>query len=75
MLVATDRPIGFWEIASGSRTQDYPFTIIELHIKPNGEGEGKISLATRVMASGNTIVLENYDAQPVLLTDVKEDSR
>jgi hypothetical protein len=38
-----------------------------------GEGEGKLTLATRVSASldGRYVELENYAAQPVQLTDVK----
>ena len=60
----------FWERTSGARSLDYPFTVIELHIKPNGTGEGKLSIATKVVAKGNTIELENYAYQPVLLQNV-----
>ncbi len=48
IVVATDRPIGNWEAFNQPRTIDYPFTVIELHIKANGEGEGKMTYATKL---------------------------
>jgi hypothetical protein len=71
--LATDRYISHWEAVYRPRTIDYPFTVIELRIGPNGEGEGKMSLATKITADRNTIVLENYSAQPVLLNKVKKE--
>jgi hypothetical protein len=74
--LATDRYIAFWEAANRPRTIDYPFTLIELHISPDGTGEGKMSLATKVEydKKNNTIVLENYKSQPVLLNNVRRES-
>jgi hypothetical protein len=73
VVLATDRRIGFWEAANQPRSIDYPFTIIELRLNRDGEGEGKMSLATKIMAdpNTNTVVLENYDIQPVLLQAVR----
>lgn len=73
VILATDRPIGFWEAANQPRTIDYPFTVIELHLNGNGEGEGKLSVATKVIGNKdtNTVILENYDIQPVLLQSVR----
>ena len=47
--------------------------MIELHLSKAGEGEGKMSLATRITADrhGDRVVLENYAAQPVLLQNVR----
>jgi hypothetical protein len=73
VILATDRYIGFWEAANRPRTIDYPFTVIELHIGPNGEGEGKMSLFTKIMVDkkSNTVILEDYGTQPVLLQGVR----
>jgi hypothetical protein len=73
VVLATDRRIGFWEAANQPRSIDYPFTIIELRLNKDGEGEGKISLATKIIPdkNSNTVVLENYETQPVLLQSVK----
>jgi hypothetical protein len=75
IVLATDRYVRFWEAARGSRTLDYPFTIIELRFDGDGRGEGKMSLATKVTADkkNNTIELENWGTQPVLLKDVKRE--
>ena len=73
ITVITDRYIGFWEAFYRPRTIDYPFTVIELRLNKAGEGEGKMSLATRITADrhGDRVVLENYAAQPVLLQSVR----
>lgn len=73
VVIATDRYITFWEAANRPRSIEYPFTFIELHVGPNGQGEGKMSLATKVIADRDTktIVLENYSTQPVLLESVR----
>jgi hypothetical protein len=75
VVLATDRRIGFWEAANQPRSIDYPFTVIELRMNRDGVGEGKMSLATKIMAdkNTNTVVLENYDIQPVLLQSVRRE--
>jgi hypothetical protein len=75
IVIATDRPIGFWEAREQPRSAQYPFTVIELRIKPDGKGEGKLSIATKVVPVGNTIYLEDYGTQPVMLTNVQARKR
>jgi len=75
VVVATDRPLGFREQSDQLPSVDYPFTVVELRLNAEGEGEGKLSVAAKIVAdkeSGN-IVLENYGAQPVLLQAVKRE--
>ena len=75
VVLATDRRIGFWEASNQPRSIDYPFTIVELHLNNDGEGEGKLSLATKVTIdkTHTAITLENYSTQPVLLQSVKRE--
>jgi hypothetical protein len=75
IVLATDRFVRFWEVARGARTTDYPFTIIELRLNGDGRGEGKMSIATKVIADKkkNEVVLENWGTQPVLLKDVRRE--
>ena len=75
VVLVTDRRIGFWEAANRPRSIDYPFTVIELRLNRDGEGEGKMSVATKIIADKehNIVTLENYDIQPVLLTSVKRE--
>jgi hypothetical protein len=75
VVIATDRPIAFWEAREQPRSRDYPFTMIELRLKPNGKGEGKLSIATKIVPVGKTIYLEDYGTQPVLLTNVQARKR
>jgi hypothetical protein len=72
VTLVTDRRISFREAARQSRTLDYPFTVIELHLNRDGEGEGKMSLATKIIPDkeANTITLENWGTQPVMLRAV-----
>jgi hypothetical protein len=76
VVLATDRPIGFFESANQPRSINYPFTIIEMQLNRDGEGDGRMSLATKVILDEkkNTITLENFELQPVLLTHVKRTS-
>lgn len=73
IAIMTDRYINFWEAANRPRTIDYPFTVIELRMNKDGEGEGKLSLYTKITGDkrNNTLVLENYGAQPVMLNSVR----
>ena len=77
VVVATDRPIAFWEAANQTRSMDYPFTVIELHLNKDGEGEGKMSVATKIIADkeNKIVTLENYAQTPVLLQGVKREKQ
>jgi hypothetical protein len=77
IILATDRPIGFWEASTKPQLSDYPFTVIEMRIKPNGEGEGKLSVATKITADPDehTLMLENYTISPITLSSVKRDKK
>jgi hypothetical protein len=71
VVLATDRPMSFWETANQPRSADYPFTVIELHLK-DGQGEGTLSFATKIIPNKaqNLVVLENFDQQRTRLTQV-----
>ena len=73
IVIATDRPIGLWEAVNRPRTIDYPFTLIEMRLDNKGNGEGKLSLATKIVYDKrrNTVVLENYSSAPVMLTKIR----
>jgi hypothetical protein len=71
VVLATDRPISFWEARNQPRTMDYPFTVIQMEIDRNGEGKGTLSYATKIIARGNTIELEHFATSPVMLTQIE----
>jgi hypothetical protein len=71
IVLATDRPISFWEARNQPRTIDYPFTVIQMNINRDGEGTGTLSFATKIQPRGNTIELENFASAPVMLTKIE----
>ncbi len=71
IVIATDRPIGFWEAANNSRTLDYPFTVIQMQMGADGKGKGTMSYATRIRARGNVIELENFSTARIMLNDIE----
>jgi hypothetical protein len=76
IILATDRQLGdrdnSWQPASG-KASDSGFSVIELRLNANHEGEGKASVSGKVTvdSSANTISLDGYAALPVLLRNVK----
>jgi len=70
IVIATDRPIGFWEAYDQPRTINYPFTIVQMQIGADGRGTGTLSEFTKVIAYENNIFLENFANAPVMLTEI-----
>ena len=71
VVLATDRPIGFWEAANRPRTIDYPFTVIQMELDREGHGKGTLSYATKITARGDVIELENFATSPAMLTEIR----
>jgi hypothetical protein len=76
IFIATDRRMNFREVNARARTMDYPFTLIELKLDKNDEGDGRASVATKITwnKKKNTLELENFSSQPVMLKNVKKQS-
>jgi hypothetical protein len=75
VVLITDRRIGFWEAANQPRSIDYPFTFIDIRLNRDGQGEGKMSLATKVIydKKDNMISLEDFQNSPVLLNNIRRE--
>ncbi len=77
IVLITQRRLGavndLWKPA-GAEAPPYDFSVIELRIKANGEGEGKTSLNGKVSPDTalNMVALENYDDLPVVLSRVRK---
>jgi len=72
IVIGTDKPVSFGAAASDSRAMDYPFTLIEMRMKPNEKGEGKMLAATSITTKNGRMELENYGQEPVRLTEITE---
>lgn len=75
LVIATDKPVSFGAAAGGGRVMDYPFTIIEMRMKPNEKGEGRMLAATSIMVKNGRLELENYGQEPVRLTSITEETK
>jgi hypothetical protein len=73
IVVATDRYMSFEEVKNQPRSYDYPFTFLEIHLNKDGEGVGKMAVATQLRfdKKENAIIMENFSSEPVRLQEVK----
>ena len=72
IVLGTNRRVSFREAANNTRSMQYQFTLVEIHLDKNGKGEGKLVPAAKVSWDKATkkIEIENYNALPVDLTTV-----
>ena len=75
IVIATDRPIGFWEATNRPRTFDYPFTVIQMNIGRDGTGSGTMSYATKIIAKDNMIELEDFATKPIMLNNIRAEPK
>jgi hypothetical protein len=75
IVIATDRPIGFWEATNRPRTFDYPFTVIQMNIGRDGTGSGTLSYATKIIAKDNMIELEDFATKPIMLNNIRAEAK
>jgi hypothetical protein len=73
IVVATDRPVGYWEAFNASRRDEYKFSLAEVRIGADGKGEGKAIPYAQLSydKDTNTFEVENYQQLPVRLTQVE----
>jgi len=72
IVLATDRPIAFWEARNNPRSADYEFSLAEIHIGKDGKGQGKAITAAKLSFNRqtNTLEIENYQREPVRLNEI-----
>ena len=71
VMLLTDRPIGFSEATNRPITIDYPFTVVDMQIPPKGFGQGTLAIAAKIIPAGKTVIVENFDTQPVQLNRIE----
>src|SRR5258708_7552924 len=72
VIVATDRPMSFWELRNQPRSVDYVFTLGEIRLTKAGQGAGKAVTAAKITYNKDTrsVEIENYGLEPVRLSEV-----
>jgi hypothetical protein len=73
IVLATDRPMSFWELVNSPRSVQYPFTWVQLQVRPDGSGEGKLAVAARIIGeeADQLIEVEDFAIYPVRLQNVR----
>jgi hypothetical protein len=77
IILITDRRLGnandLWKPAAPATASAFEFSVLELRLNAKGDGEGKTSLTGKVTpdTAAKILALENYDALPVILKNVK----
>jgi len=74
IVLATDRPVTFSEVYSGSAVRDFDITLIVLEFEGSSStGEGIVSVGTEITWNDAEDQLEitNFSSQPVRLGDVR----
>jgi hypothetical protein len=73
IILITDRPMVVWKEAMQQQLMNDAFTVIELRLTADGEGEGKVAIGSNIHVnrSLDLIELKDYDIEPVRLTDVR----
>jgi hypothetical protein len=74
IVIATDKPVSFWARSAGARTLDYPFTFLEMRMKENGKGEGRMLAQTNIAVEKGGLQLETYAREPVRLTQITQEN-
>ncbi|NKB87848.1 MAG: hypothetical protein GKS06_06475 [Acidobacteria bacterium] len=74
LVLATDRDIDIWESYYRTRTLDYDVALAELRItRDDLRGEGVLAAGVTLGwdADASTVVIENYDQQPMRLRNIR----
>lgn len=73
IILATDRPMSFWEVVNQPRSAQYPFTWVQFTMRPDGTGEGKLAVAARIIGeeADKLIEVEDFAISPVRLQNIR----
>ena len=74
IVILFERWLKMFEVRNGTRSEDYPFTYLELYIDNNGKGEGSLIGAARVYLDKRhpgTLDVENFGTYPAKLMGVE----
>jgi hypothetical protein len=72
IVLATDRPMSFREIFNQTRSAEYPFTWVQINMRPDGTGQGELAVRARVFGDrpNRPIEVETFEIQPIKLQQV-----
>ena len=73
IILIADRPMVVWKTAMHLTSMENTFTVVEIRLNAEGEGEGKVAIEKNIIVnrSLDLIELEQYDTEPVRLAYVR----
>jgi hypothetical protein len=73
IVLITDRAMVVWKEAMAVEGTEDAFTVIEIRLTADGDGEGKVAIGSNITVNRtlDLIELRDYDADPVRLTAVQ----
>lgn len=71
IMILFERWMNLYELRSGARSTDYPFSYAELIIDRNGRGSGTFIPAARIRFKQNQVEVENFGIYPARLSGVR----
>jgi hypothetical protein len=74
ITIVFERWLQMFEVRYGTRSENYPFTYIEMYIGDNGKGEGTLIPAARIYfdkKEENTVAIENFGIYPARLANIQ----
>ncbi|HJR60968.1 MAG TPA: hypothetical protein VJ813_16275 [Vicinamibacterales bacterium] len=72
IMLISDRPMRISERLGGGPGRDYPFTVIELRLDNEGNGDGTLAQMVQLRLVGNFLGIENLANSPMKLNQVKK---
>jgi len=66
----TDRPIQFGEIMRPTISRDYGFGLVELYLKADGTGEGRVIPAAKIDIENGQVEVTAFGTQPFVVVQV-----
>ena len=75
IILATDRPMSISEIMNKPLSSEYPFTWLQFLVRSDGKGQGKVSVAARIIGeeADDLIEIEDFAIQPVRLENIRSE--
>lgn len=73
IILIADWPMVIWKAAMRPMAVEDAFTVVEIRLNSDGEGEGKVAIETNITVNRSLDLIElyHYEAEPIRLADVR----
>lgn len=72
IMLISDRPMTVAERSSAAQSREHPFTVIDLQLGKDGQGEGTLAQLVQLRLLGNILGIDNLATGPMKLSRVKK---